>query len=404
MKYLFFDIECASCEDGGKICEFGYVLTDESFNELESEEFIINPRASFDTVVLKNILRYSTQVYRASQDYSFYYDKISRLFEMQDLIVVGHTVDADAKFLNDEAKRYNKPFFNYKFYDAKYMYSSFAKTQSLMGLEKISENFGYDKKHLQHRAVDDAATTKFIVQTMCEKSDCDLLTLIKNSKFCFGETVDGVVISSPDREIAKARREELRKNITNPQNAVLNANYDRFRQFIEDVKPEGEIIESELNGKSLTVTLNYQIGHYREMLSLVQLLKNHGCTYQVNAVKSDYMVTRAVYNEDGSERYCSKTENLKGAIKHGANIKFITFEELLDILNVQEKDLYKMSYKLPKIFPQKSYSSTHGKKRFSGKPKRKKQVGAEFRKEGKEKYGPEKFEKKYNTKERVSVV
>ena len=42
------------------------------------------------------------------------------LFEMQDLIVVGHTVDSDAKFLNDEAKRYNKPFFNYKFYDAKY--------------------------------------------------------------------------------------------------------------------------------------------------------------------------------------------------------------------------------------------------------------------------------------------
>ena len=38
MKYLFFDIECANCYDGvGKICEFGYVLTDEYFTVLEEE-------------------------------------------------------------------------------------------------------------------------------------------------------------------------------------------------------------------------------------------------------------------------------------------------------------------------------------------------------------------------------
>ena len=42
MKYLFFDIECANCFEGkGKICEFGYVLTDEAFNEIESKEIII---------------------------------------------------------------------------------------------------------------------------------------------------------------------------------------------------------------------------------------------------------------------------------------------------------------------------------------------------------------------------
>ena len=49
MKYLFFDIECANCFDGkGKICEFGYVQTDENFSIIEKESFKINPCAPFD--------------------------------------------------------------------------------------------------------------------------------------------------------------------------------------------------------------------------------------------------------------------------------------------------------------------------------------------------------------------
>ena len=33
MKYVFFDIECANCYQGkGKICSFGYVITNENFD------------------------------------------------------------------------------------------------------------------------------------------------------------------------------------------------------------------------------------------------------------------------------------------------------------------------------------------------------------------------------------
>lgn len=35
MKYLFFDCEFANCFDSReKICEFGYVMVDENFNDL----------------------------------------------------------------------------------------------------------------------------------------------------------------------------------------------------------------------------------------------------------------------------------------------------------------------------------------------------------------------------------
>lgn len=38
MKYLFFDIECANCNDRrGKIYSFGYIIADEGLNVIEDE-------------------------------------------------------------------------------------------------------------------------------------------------------------------------------------------------------------------------------------------------------------------------------------------------------------------------------------------------------------------------------
>ena len=48
MNYIFYDIECANCQNGqAKICSFGYVVTDESINVLEKRDVVINPRAPF---------------------------------------------------------------------------------------------------------------------------------------------------------------------------------------------------------------------------------------------------------------------------------------------------------------------------------------------------------------------
>ena len=65
MNYLFFDIECANCDNGnGKICSFGYVLTDTDFNILEYTDLIIDPtivikldRAAIGVCKIVNILR-----------------------------------------------------------------------------------------------------------------------------------------------------------------------------------------------------------------------------------------------------------------------------------------------------------------------------------------------------------
>ena len=364
MKYCFFDIECANCfKDNnkisrGKICEFGYLITDENFNKIESAEYIINPRAPFDEYVLTNMLAYPKHVYTAAKDYEFYFNKIKRVFEIEDAIYIGHTIDADAKYLNDEALRYKKPFFNYKFYDAKYMYSAYSNIKSGIGLEKISKTFGDRGRHHEHRAEDDAYTTMFIVKEMCEKMDVDLLTLISLTEDCAGETQNGKITTSA-REQAQAKREEREKSSKDNSNSLYSDNYIKFMQFLDGVKPQGDIIQSELNGKTLTITLNYQNVHFKEMLSIIQLLKNHDCTYKLKASECDYMVTAVVLNEDGTERTCSKLKYVNQAIAEGKQIKIITFEELLSILKTSEEELLKIP------FPDESCFLKKNKKRES---------------------------------------
>lgn len=49
MKYLFFDIECSNCFNGvGKMCEFGYVLTDEDFNTIKCDDMPMSPGKGYD--------------------------------------------------------------------------------------------------------------------------------------------------------------------------------------------------------------------------------------------------------------------------------------------------------------------------------------------------------------------
>lgn len=349
MKYCFFDIECANCfkdNNGvsrGKICEFGYLITDENFNKIESAEYIINPKAPFDEYVLNNMLAYPKQVYLSAQDYNTFYDKIKRLFELDDVIFIGHTIDTDAKYLNDEALRYKKTYFNYKFYDAKYMYSDYSNIKKSVGLEKISQTFGNKTRHHEHRAEDDAFTTMLIVKEMCEKLDMDLMSLIELSEDCAGQTIDGK-ITTIAREKAQAKREERERNGTDHSNSLYSDNYIKFMQFLDGVKRQGEIIPSVLNGKSLTITLNYQNVHYKEMLALIQLLKNHDCIYKLKASECDYMVTKVVLNDDGSERVCSKLKYVNQAIENGKKINIISFDELLGILKVTEYQLSQMPF------------------------------------------------------------
>lgn len=127
-------------------------------------------------------------------------------------------------------------------------------------------------------------------------------------------------------------------------NDIRGRNYIMFLQFLDGVKPQGDIVESDLNGKSLCVSLNYEIGHFKEMLSLVQLLTNHNATYKMKASDNDIFVTCEMKDDEGNLRYCSRLKHVNDAIKKGKDIKIISFDELLKALNVTEEELSAMPF------------------------------------------------------------
>lgn len=342
MKLLFFDIECANCFNNiGKICEFGYILTDENFNETDRQIFLINPKERFDWYVVKKMLAYDKKDYLSSPDYPHYFDKIKALFADKDVMIFGHTVNTDMRYLNDEAGRYGLPYFDCKFYDAKFMYNTYANTPGKsFGVARICTELGIELPGHEHRSVDDAYATMLIVKEICKRMDVDVHGLIERCEDCVGQTENGV-IKTVFCERERIRREEREKKY---RNYVKGINRVKLLQFMDAVKPQGEILTNELTGKKLCISRNYERTNYKQMVSVVQLLKNCGCTYCFKASEADYFVTYRALDEDGNEKDCMRLKSVNIATEQGAAIKIITFDEFLNILGVTTEEIEAMPY------------------------------------------------------------
>ena len=211
-----------------------------------------------------------------------------------------------------------------------------------------------------HKSDDDSELTMNLVKGMCKQLDCSLEELIELCDSCSGKSENNQ-ITYDDFEIRQQKRYEAVKSGVN--NTVRGRNYRMFLQFLDGVKPQGDIVESDLNGKSLCVSLNYEIGHFKEMLSLVQLLTNHNATYKMRASDNDIFVTCDVNDDEGNIRHCSRLKHANDAIAEGKDIKIISFDELLKILNVTEEELSTMPFPDASSFYKKPKSKQRQKKK-----------------------------------------
>ena len=114
MKYLFFDIECASVfKDKAKICVFGYCLTDEKFNIIEKQDLLINPQGGFHLTDRKGqrglVLPYKYEDFKKYPTFLDKKEQIYSLLQDKDTLVFGHAVQNDVKYLNLESHRFSLP-------------------------------------------------------------------------------------------------------------------------------------------------------------------------------------------------------------------------------------------------------------------------------------------------------
>ena len=184
--FLFFDIECANMFDGvGKICSFGYVLTDEDFNIMDSDDVVMNPETEFDWYLFspknKCPLAYSKDYFRSKPNFEAYYKPIKNLLEFPGRKVIGFGSKDDVGFIVSACERYGLAGINFSSWDISTIISQ--KKQMHKSLVNWCEEYKIDVSGLTaHKSCDDAMMTMLVAKAFCQKQDISLEQLLDANK------------------------------------------------------------------------------------------------------------------------------------------------------------------------------------------------------------------------------
>lgn len=342
MNFLFYDLEYATSKGGiCKICEFGYVVTNEKFKILERNNLIINPnitRREWDYRVVRKILTRTIDEYEKKHNFNSYYTKIKELISNADFII-GHSLNGDAKALNDECQRYDKPSIDYDFYDIKEIYREYSNTKKATSVNNILINLGIEGEDNAHDAETDAYNTMLELKAMIDYlglSFQEIITICPNSK---DRTENYIVKSIEENRIKKM--EELEKFLSgNESNDIRKGDlsYKIFLKYLDYIKPNLDS-NGVFNQKKISISINYEEHHFRQVLKLIKMIADAGGQVILKASLADIFVQYDEMMDDGTLRNDSRLEYVKKAIQDGANIQIITFDELLQKLNITEVEL-----------------------------------------------------------------
>ena len=342
VRYLFFDLEYATSSGGNmKICEFGYVITNENFKVIERNNLIINPnisRREWDYRVVEKILTRKIEEYEKGYTFRHYYSKIAALINNADM-VLGHTLDSDAKAINDDCQRYDLPSIDYDFYDIKTLYKHFSNENKARSVTSILEELNIEGDPKEHDAEADAFNTMLALKTMVEMRKTDIKEFV-NLYPDIKDSTENYVIKSVDEFEQKRKSEFLEHLNGDGTNDITNSsiNKSRYRQFIDNVKPQTEF-GAKFYKKKVSISTNYAAHHYKEILNLIQLIVNEGGTVTIKVSESDIFVKYEIHNEDGTPIDDIRLERVLEENQNGGSIEIIDLKELLARLEITEEEL-----------------------------------------------------------------
>ena len=235
MKYLFFDIECANCDLGkGKICSFGYVLTDENFTVLQKEDILINPDAPFHLTNRRDrrdiTLGYTEQEFLSAPKFPVFYDKIFSLITDSDTLAIGYAVVNDVNFLQSECERYSLIMPDFVYFDVQLTYSDFMGVKNVVGLERSSAEFGAVAKQ-EHVSVDDAEDTLRVARGICDSLAIPFSAVLELSYRARGEIKSGDKSfnpKSPKKKEYERKKEEIFSKYPTENVDIINKRKNSF--------------------------------------------------------------------------------------------------------------------------------------------------------------------------------
>lgn len=250
-SFVFFDCECANTFDGiGKICSFGYVITDDELNIIESEDVVMNPECEFDWYLFSGKgdckLAYSKDYFRLKPNFDAYYKDIKKLLTTGNRFIGGFAVGNDVGFLNNGCERYNRDYIQiYAFDMEKYLEATYGKKQKLV---QWAEELGINvAKYQTHKSVDDAILTMLCLKAECQKTGKSAEQIFTASKQMF---------VSSQQMLEKAEERAYRKEVTekmkrlfgkkNPKpkyKTVLNQKFEFEPKLLKDVDISFDLVK-----------------------------------------------------------------------------------------------------------------------------------------------------------------
>lgn len=279
MEYIFFDIECANMLHGkAKICSFGYVLTDSSFNILEKKDILINPASFFDTYALKRMgttLPYPKEEYEKAGKFPSHYEKIKGLLTKEGRMAVGHGTVNDAHFLLHECERYSLPPFDFKYSDTVKMYMKLTGREKKLDLTSVfTEIYPEENSLHSHRSDDDAEMTMKIAKNICDVTGRTLEDLIKNNNLLSEQVFSGRILD-PECYLFRVNPSGCRK----PDEIV--------KRFMELQKPATKGV---LEGAKVALKARYQWLNLASYLKIIKLTNAAGGRFVEERWLADYVI------------------------------------------------------------------------------------------------------------------
>lgn len=305
MKYVFFDIECASVyKYCAKICAFGYCVCDEHFQILKKKDLLINPRGKFDLTDRKGkkgiVLPYNYADFKKYPAFFQFYPQIKALLEDEDVVVVGHAVLNDVKYLNLETRRFKLPSFDFKFIDTQLLFMSYVNDFSRQyGLEEIAEKLKV--RYTPHRAAEDAYATSRILCAMCRKKKCSVEKLMHVYGYTPGK-IENYTITAP---LSSAYRHYIKE-----KNKIKNARARARAKFTVKLSRMKTVEGGKLGGKTFMFTRVLE-DDVKTSIPLVEAIYAAGGTYTREAENCNCFV-RA--EEDVSARFQEMQEKQNAVI------------------------------------------------------------------------------------------
>ena len=235
MNYLFFDTESSNCFNNlFKMCEWGSLLTDASFNVLpgSKKDILMNPGkdGKFNLAGRKDgrdlVLAHPSEAYKSSPLFEDYYDNIEYLLKQKDILIFLWASENDIKALLDQCHRYRLPKIPFVSYDVQVLFKkAFPKVKGTPSLEKAMSQLGLSLEGIvPHRPDDDALMTALILKGLCEKTGKTVKELIEKCPSCMKESIL-VYKNMEKRHKAKLERRRIeagRNKALAPYNAALN--------------------------------------------------------------------------------------------------------------------------------------------------------------------------------------